>query len=299
MEFQSSGFTQLDQFFREYSPPITPEHHTCVGLGLELLKKLWLLESKFPGLASKFYVISCEEAIENTERYMANGPPPVQLAEKEHILLALRIMVGNRSGFLVLDPGYHVARAVTVMADKQYPHTGWFTQKDDETGVKEYNYEMDALGRYLVWRIHETNPRGQSQDNASLIYVEQPFLCAVQCTERRNLVYNFKSLLARDTKGHVIAGIYFDLTSKDKVTLFCNDDEGKKTKRKVDFGVFLKKSLATEIEELVEECAIQLGMLENDLLSLLATLATIVENQEFVEQTLSINENINKIAADN
>jgi hypothetical protein len=55
---------------------------------------------------------------------MSNGRPDVQLAEKEHILLALRIMVGNRSGFLVLDPGYHVARAVTIMADKQYPHTG-------------------------------------------------------------------------------------------------------------------------------------------------------------------------------
>jgi len=61
MEYEASGFTQLEQFFREYCPPITPEHHTCVGLGLELLKKLWLLDTKFPGLASKFYVISCEE----------------------------------------------------------------------------------------------------------------------------------------------------------------------------------------------------------------------------------------------
>jgi hypothetical protein len=61
MEFKNSGLSHLEQFMREYTPPITPEHHTCVGLGLELLKKLWKLESKFPGLASKFYVVSCEE----------------------------------------------------------------------------------------------------------------------------------------------------------------------------------------------------------------------------------------------
>jgi hypothetical protein len=125
------------------------------------------------------------------------------------------------------------------------PCSGWFTQKDDETGVKEYSYELDPPGRYLLWRVHETNPRGQSSvEHASLVYVELPFLCAVQCTERRNLVYNFKSLLARDCKGHVLAGLYFDLAlNKDKVTIFCKDDEGGKLKMKVNFDVFLEKEL--------------------------------------------------------
>ncbi|XP_065338180.1 uncharacterized protein LOC135938466 [Cloeon dipterum] len=299
MGFESSGFTQLDQFFREYSPPITPDHHTCVGLGLELLNKLWCLESSYAGLASKFYVVSCEEAIENVTRYTGNGPPPVQLAEKEHILLAMKIQIDNRTGFLVLDPGYHVARAVTIMADKKYPHTGWFTQKNDEAGVKEYNYELDPTGRYLIWKIHETNHRGENNDYESLIYVEQPFLCAVQCTERRNLVYNFKSLLARDTKGQVIAGLYFDLTQSDKVTIFCKDDEGSKLRKKLNFSVFSGKALPAEIEELVEDCGSQLGMLEGDLCNLLITLATIVENKQFVQQTLAINDIVNNIAAEN
>jgi len=98
--------------------------------------------------------------------------------------------------------------------------------------------------QYLVWRVHERSPRGQSVEHASLIYVEAPFLCAVQCTERRNLVYNFKSLLARDTKGHVLAGLYFDLGAPDRLTLFCKDDEGGKIKKKIHFNTFLQKHLA-------------------------------------------------------
>jgi hypothetical protein len=54
-----------------------------------------------------------------------------------------------------------------------------------------------------------------------------------------------------------------------------------------------------DIEELIEECASQLGMSEDDLLNLLATLATIVQNQEFVQQSLDINDAINLIAAEN
>lgn len=57
--------------------------------------------------------------------------------------------------------------------------------------------------------------------------------------------------------------------------------------------------LFAEIEELIEECASQLGMSEVDLLHLLATLAAIVQNKEFVQQTLDINDAINLIAAEN
>lgn len=51
----------MKTFFRNYQPPITPEHHTCVGLGLELLQRLRLLRKKFPDVAGKFYLVSCEE----------------------------------------------------------------------------------------------------------------------------------------------------------------------------------------------------------------------------------------------
>lgn len=42
-----------------------------------------------------------------------------------------------------------------------------------------------------------------------------------------------------------------------------------------------------------------MGMSEEELLHLLATLAAIVQNQEFVQQSLDINDAINLIAAEN
>lgn len=52
--------------------------------------------------------------------------------EKEHCLMCMRFEFNGRSGVLLCDPGYHVARVVTVMDDRAYPHTGkstTYTQK--------------------------------------------------------------------------------------------------------------------------------------------------------------------------
>jgi hypothetical protein len=51
----------LDLFYRKYQPLITNEHYTCVGLGFELLCRLKDLNKRFPGIASGFYLVSCEE----------------------------------------------------------------------------------------------------------------------------------------------------------------------------------------------------------------------------------------------
>jgi len=59
--FRASGDSNLAHFYRSYLPPITPEHYTCVGLALELLRRLSNLETKFPGLTSRLYLASCEE----------------------------------------------------------------------------------------------------------------------------------------------------------------------------------------------------------------------------------------------
>lgn len=77
------------------------------------------------------------------------------------------------------------------------------------------------------------------EDNVSLIYVSRPYLTAVDVTERRNLVYNFRSLLSRDPKGHLIAGVYFKVReSFDEFTIFCRE-QGKKTRKKLNFRKFL------------------------------------------------------------
>ncbi|KAF4524152.1 hypothetical protein B566_EDAN012157 [Ephemera danica] len=296
-EFAASGETRLESFFRGYRPPITPDHHTCVGLGLELLQRLRALDPIIcPGLADKLHL-----AIESPGRYMSEGAPPLLLAEKEHVLVALRVCVAGRPGVVLLDPGYHVARVVTVMADGQYPHTGWFTQKEDNRCLKEYCYTLDSRAQYVVWHIQETSrPSGLSNEMLSLIYVERPFLSAVECAERRNLVYSFKSLLSRDTKGHVLAGFYFSLEPGEHVTLFCQDDDGGQLKRKLTFSTFLKAEIAESTLELVEQCAEQLRMqTTQELLTLLSRIARIMADPNFMKQVLEINEKINEIAADN
>lgn len=63
----------------------------------------------------------------------------------------------------------------------------------------------------------------------SLIYVAKAYQTAVDVTERRNLVYEFRSLLSRDQKGHLIAGIYFKIKEGvDEFTMFYKEGDLKK-----------------------------------------------------------------------
>ena len=111
------------KFYKSYRPPITAEHHTCVGLGLELIKNLSSLEERFPGLTSRLYLASCEESVEDVISYTSELPDPLD-SDKEHVMVALKIKIAGRSGILLLDPGYHIGRVITIMKDGQYPHTG-------------------------------------------------------------------------------------------------------------------------------------------------------------------------------
>lgn len=112
-----------------YAPPISPSHHTCVGLALELWTKLFNLDYRYPILTDHLYLVSCEENIETLFEYAALSDRLDTVAyslEKEHVLLALHFEIDGRSGVLLCDPGYHVGRVVTVMFDNNYPHTGKF-----------------------------------------------------------------------------------------------------------------------------------------------------------------------------
>lgn len=63
-EFKRKKCETLENFFREYTPPLTKNANTCVGLGLLLIGKLSLLDSQFPGIKDSLYLVSCEESIE-------------------------------------------------------------------------------------------------------------------------------------------------------------------------------------------------------------------------------------------
>ena len=234
------------------------------------------------------------------------GPPAADSGEKEHVLVCLKIEINGRRGIMLLDPGYHIARVITVMADKMYPHTGWFTQSDEAEVKKEYNYVLCAEDPYYVeWHEKQTSPSALERSQVALIYVERPYLTAIDVTERRNIVYNFRSLLARDSKGHVVAGFYFKVTMKpleeQDFTIFYQAIKGKK-KAKMPFSKFYKHAnikADSDEAEILRECARQLGMSQMDLEDLLAALATVMRDAAFVAQLLAINSRINTLAEDN
>lgn len=183
-------------------------------------------------------------------------------------------------------------------------------QSDEPHCRKEYQYTLTADGNYIVWRDRETRS-GLESISIAAVYVGCPFLCPVTVTERRNLVYNFRSLLSRDTKGHLVAGIYFKITDNARVAM----DNGSfsftafyqvsgNTKRlKVDFNRYLdiqqKSSTDTRIDTAIAICGQQLGLPTGQLEAILTSLATLLADDSFREQLLGINQDINDVACDN
>lgn len=117
----------LKEYFPKYNPPIRPKKNTCVGLGMEVMKKLKILEKDFPGITKSMMLVSCDENIDNLVDYATSSPGPQGFlieTEKDHVMVAIHIKIGGRSGVFLSDLGYHISRVVTVMADRCYPHTG-------------------------------------------------------------------------------------------------------------------------------------------------------------------------------
>lgn len=211
--------------------------------------------------------------------------------EKEHVGVCLKIQIGsNRHGFLLLDPGYHVSRPVTVMQDLLYPHTGRFTQSMDNGNSKEYDYTM-VTDEYVNWHVAETK-RGNTATYDNLIFVAKPFLSGLDVAERRNLVYDFKSLLKRDPKGQLIAGMYFPLTKDAKMTIFYLENNNRATWR-----VNVSRNVRETRE--IQTCEKELGLNRGQLTQIMNAIGRIMHDEDFMDQTLRINEEIVKISAEN
>ncbi|CAH4029877.1 unnamed protein product [Pieris brassicae] len=291
----------LAEFFPKYNPPIRAHKHTCVGLGMETMKRLKALENDFPGISKSMMLVSCDENIQDLGDYATAFPGPQGFlieTEKDHVMLCIHVRVAGRQGVFLSDLGYHVSRVVTVMADRCYPHTGWFTQSDEPHSRKEYNYQFNLQNsNYVEW--HERDTRGTSvKERLSLIYVAKPYLTAVSVTEKRNLVWDLRSLLARNPKGHLTAGIYFPVKEKDQqFTMFFDGTNGKQRK-KLKFESFLElQKIPDELVDEVEQCNEQLRMRDGELLSILKKLASIMSDQEYMKELLEINGKIVHLSA--
>lgn len=240
---KDSKSTDLRGFFQSYTPPINRRHHMCVSLAMEVMARI---SEVCPQLSDHLYLVSCEEAVESIQQYILNCKQlgidnAMYNLEKEHALVAMRVTVAGREGMIVLDPGYHVARAVTVMKDQCYPHTGWFIQSHEPHLKREYCYKFSAMNDDFVEWGERTTRGDQQNHEVSLIYIKHPYRTAVDVTVRRNLVYNFRSLLSRDAKGRVCAGIYFPVTENggdSTFTLFYDGSNGQSIKIKSKFNTF-------------------------------------------------------------
>lgn len=296
----------LKAHFQNYVIPINRRHHMCVSLAMEIVSRI---AEQHPQLAKHFYLVSCEEAVEESEAYIQHceekdiehaGPS----LEKEHALIAMRLEVGGREGVMVLDPGYHVARAVTVMKDQCYPHTGWFTQSDEPHCKREYSYVLShQSSNFITWTERMTRAGKQQQYEMSLIYIEQPYRTAIDVTVRRNLVYNFRSLLSRDAKGRVCAGLYFPVVPNPadaQVTLFYDSVNDTQVKQKFKFSTFKDPlKIPENVLAHLENLAPQLRMEPDALATLMGDLADSVLDVDFVKQVLDINNSITEMSADN
>ncbi|XP_034834882.1 uncharacterized protein [Maniola hyperantus] len=291
----------LKEFFPKYNPPIRPHKHTCVGLGMEVMKCLKVLEKDFPGLTKSMMLVSCDENIQDLMDYATSCPGPQGFlveTEKDHVMVACHVRVAGRPGVFLSDLGYHISRVVTVMADRCYPHTGWFTQSDEPHCRKEYNYQFNLYNsNYVEW--HEREKRGDKvKERLSLVYVARAYLSAVAVTEKRNLVWDMKSLLARNPKGHLTAGFYFISKKKEtQLTMFFDGHSGKQRK-KFAFDTFLEvQKIPDEVVDEVEQCNDQMRLRDGELLSMLKKLATIMTDKEFMEELLEINDRVVQLSA--
>ncbi|KAH8404002.1 hypothetical protein KR215_007783, partial [Drosophila sulfurigaster] len=305
--FKRTRRSDLRSFFQFYDVPINRRHHMCVSLAFEIIARLVQM---FPQLGQYLYVVSCEEQVvdcndyvQMDEEYGMNSADAG--VEKEHVMVAMRFAIGERHGVMILDPGYHVGRAVTVMSDQSYPHTGWFNQSKEPHLQRDYCYSYSQHSdKFVEWKEREI--RGdEASFKTSLIYIAQEYMTAVDVTVRRNLVYNFRSLLSRDAKGRVYAGLYFPLVSNVQeahLTLFYDGPNEQRVKAKLMFSAFKVgkgKQLPDYVLQHLVKLSPQLNMSQHELTELCKSLCDVVSDQNFISQVLAINDDIGVMSMEN
>ncbi|XP_060846615.1 uncharacterized protein LOC132926284, partial [Rhopalosiphum padi] len=294
-EFKNGKCETLEFFFRKYKPPLTKNANTCVGLGLLLIGKLALLEKRFPGVKNSLYLVSCEESIESHEGYISNDYPDPWVSDKEHVMVAMQIEINGRGGVILLDPGYQIGRVITVMIDQQYPHTGRFVPSS--CPQKEYCYQTMVGEKYVQWSVWN----GSTKPETNLVYIGASYHSPVSVTERRNLVYNFRSLLATNSKGHLLAGVYFKAALQSTFTLFCDDDQDPTIKHriKVPSDKFITlNEVDNEVEKILNTSSKHLKMTKVQFCNILSAVAKILEDKDFLDQMCKINDDIYKLGVD-
>ena len=117
------------------------------------------------------------------------------------------------------------------------------------------------------------------------------------------MVYNFKSLLKRDAAGNVVAGLYFGLKplERGQFSLFYQNEQRQQVDFKISFLHALHANdLPDDTVESLRRCQSQLELTNpNGLIELLKKISSALNNTEFMEQLLAINQRIVILAENN
>lgn len=120
---------------------------------------------------------------------------------------------------------------------------------------------------------------------------------------RPNKYFFYRSLLSRDVKGRVCAGIYFPISTNPAdahFTIFYDNTSGQSIKSKQLFSILVDpKRIPGSVIQHLECLAPQLRLELDDLLALLKLAADCMSDFDFVKQLLHINNDIGEMSADN
>ncbi|XP_076306618.1 uncharacterized protein LOC143223078 [Tachypleus tridentatus] len=241
----------------------------------------------FPEMKSILFLASCAEMITEFNFVDFSSLPKTDEDLKEHVLVTVKIKLQNRDGVIILDPGYHVGVPVIVMADEQYPHTGWFVQSETKKSRKEYCYTLHQNLKYVNWAVRETRS-GKTEMWENLVYVGSKYLAHVSVSEKRNLVYNFRTLVVRDGN-QPVAGLYCVLGVNARCTIFYRDILGERAECKIPLDYFVCSQLNLEYEHALVACTDQLKCNISYLKTLLKKVAEANLDDNFMPVVLKIN----------
>ena len=204
------------------------------------------------------------------------------------------------------------------MEDNLPPQTQSFIANKKGQKTKTYSYRMyEDNPSYVLWDIKEEEDSILKKQQHNLIHVTRPYLSGVDIAERRNLTYPFKSLLSRDKDGSLTSGLYFPVrhTSQCFVTLFYKVNENETSLIKVPLAYFINPPVLQEKCErkindagnwiMQEQWEEAISLIEadtghtHDLRASLSYIATMLNEQSFLQQLMDINESINIISSGN
>lgn len=278
-------------FILSYQTDLSTNSMSCVEMSLFLMNILIQEDKKYGRL---FSLISCEEIfIESRTVIEGVLDKNSQLDTEvliEHVLVGLKFELSEekRSGFVLFDLGYHIARPIVVMSDTLYPHTGWFTASNNGKVKRERCHQI-INDKYIACKVRESKSNLSLKEMANLIYIEKEFTRKDYATEIRSLIFKMKSFVVRNRKG-AVSGIYSFISTKN-VNVFY-EENGERTTKKFHIADFDKQEFRDSLVKVVaaKENVLSIEDTVDDLVEMMRNYRDTIEDEDFCSDLVDIDD---------